>query len=68
MTAPGLPTLVEADLEVHPVEDSHGLVGPAGIAREAVPPNSPEVYLGQTCADLEVFGRVVERAGIRPEN
>lgn len=94
--APGLPTLVEAGLKVHPVEGSYGLVGPAGIAREAVlrlnaqvnaalkapefrqrfeaqgfeavPPNSPEDYLGQIRADLEVFGRVVKRAGIRPEN
>lgn len=35
---------------------------------EAVAPNSPEDYAKQIRADLEVFGRVVKRAGIKPEN
>jgi tripartite-type tricarboxylate transporter receptor subunit TctC len=35
---------------------------------EAVPVNTPEEYAKQIRADLEVFGQVVKRAGIRPEN
>ncbi|MCE2945872.1 MAG: Bug family tripartite tricarboxylate transporter substrate binding protein [bacterium] len=35
---------------------------------EAVAPNSPEDYAKQIRTDLEVFGRVVKRAGIKPEN
>jgi tripartite-type tricarboxylate transporter receptor subunit TctC len=35
---------------------------------EAVAPNSPEDYLKQIRTDLEVFGRVVRQAGIKPEN
>jgi tripartite-type tricarboxylate transporter receptor subunit TctC len=35
---------------------------------EAVAPNSPEDYAKQIRDDLEVFGRVVKRAGIKPEN
>ena len=94
--AKGVPTLIEAGLNVHPVEGSYGLVGPAGIARdvvmrlngvvnaalkspdfrqrfeaqgfEAVAPNSPEDYAKQIRTDLEVFGRVVKQAGIKPEN
>ncbi|MEI6319040.1 MAG: tripartite tricarboxylate transporter substrate-binding protein, partial [Pseudomonadota bacterium] len=34
---------------------------------EAVAPNSPEDYVKQIRGDLEVFGRVVKRAGIKPE-
>ncbi|MBC7781551.1 MAG: tripartite tricarboxylate transporter substrate binding protein [Proteobacteria bacterium] len=34
---------------------------------EAVAQNSPEDYARQIKADLEVFGRVVKRAGIKPE-
>jgi hypothetical protein len=32
-----------------------------------VAPNSPEDYVKQIRGDLEVFGRVVKRAGIKPE-
>jgi len=35
---------------------------------EAVAPNSPEDYAKQIRADLEVFGGVVRRAGIKPES
>lgn len=35
---------------------------------EAVPANSPDDYAKQIRADLEVFGQVVKRAGIKPEN
>jgi tripartite-type tricarboxylate transporter receptor subunit TctC len=35
---------------------------------EAVAPNSPEDYQKQIRTDLEVFGRVVRQAGIKPEN
>ncbi len=35
---------------------------------EAVAPNAPEDYARQIRADLEVFGQVVKRAGIKPEN
>ncbi len=35
---------------------------------EAVAPNSPEEYAKQIRADLEVFGGVVRRAGIKPES
>jgi tripartite-type tricarboxylate transporter receptor subunit TctC len=35
---------------------------------EAVAPNAPEDYARQIRVDLEVFGQVVKRAGIKPEN